>query len=419
MRFTTLDDWLRWQEQLHPSAIDLGLERVDAVWRRLCPNGLGCPVVTVGGTNGKGSSVAMLESILGAAGYRTGCYTSPHLLRYNERIRIAGEQVPDADLCAAFERVDRARGEVSLTYFEFGTLAALELFAAAGLDLALLEVGLGGRLDAVNVLDAEVALVTGVGLDHTQWLGDDLDSIAREKAGIFRSGRPAIIGQADPPPALLQVAESTGAQVFLAGREFAAESGDGEWSWRGPTLIRSRLPRPALGSGKQLDNAAAVLMVLECLAERFPVEEGALRGGLERVRLAGRLQLIPDEVPLILDVAHNVQAARNLALDLGSIPSVGRTHGVFGCLGDKDAAGMAAALAIRIDHWHLAAPRGPRALGNGELEQALDAAGVEAPRRGYPSVAAALEGARSEARPGDRILVTGSFLTVAEVLELF
>ena len=417
MRFHTLDDWLRWQERLHPSEIDLGLERVAGVWRRLRPGGLDCPVVTVGGTNGKGSSVAMLESILRAAGYRAGCYTSPHLRRYNERIRIAGDEVSDAALCAAFERVDRARGEVSLTYFEFGTLAALDLFAGAGLDLALLEVGLGGRLDAVNLLDAEVALVTTVGLDHTDWLGEDLNAIAREKGGIFRSGRPAVIGQADPPPGLLEAAESVGAPVFLAGREFAVEPDDGDWSWRGPGRTRHALPRPNLGSGRQLDNAAAVLMVLECLSPSFPVGEEALRAGLQQARLAGRLQLIPGDVALILDVAHNVQAARNLARDLGSLPCQGRTHAVFGCLGDKDAAGMAAALSPQIGCWHLASPGAGRALGIEALEQALHAAAVSASRRHYGSVGEALVGARREALTGDRILITGSFLTVAEALE--
>ena len=417
MRFHTLDDWLRWQERLHPSEIDLGLERVAEVWRRLCSGGLDCPVVTVGGTNGKGSSVAMLEAILGVAGYRTGCYTSPHLRRYNERIRIAGDEVSDTALCAAFERVDRARGEVSLTYFEFGTLAALELFAGAGLDLAVLEVGLGGRLDAVNLLNSEVALVTTVGLDHTDWLGEDLNAIAREKAGIFRSGRPAVIGQVDPPPALLEAAESAGAQVFLAGREFSVEPGDGDWSWRGPGRTRHALPRPNLRSGRQLDNAAAVLMVLECLSRSFPVSPEALRAGLQQVRLVGRLQLIPGDVDLILDVAHNVQAARNLARDLGSISCEGRTHAVFGCLRDKDAVGMAAALSPQIGCWHLASPGGERSLGIASLEQALSAAAVSAPRRCYESVGGALAGARCEALPGDRILITGSFMTVAEALE--
>ncbi len=417
MRFHTLDDWLRWQERLHPSAIDLGLERVAGVWRRLRPGGLDCPVVTVGGTNGKGSSVVTLESILGASGYRTGCYTSPHLRRYNERIHIAGDEISDAELCVAFERVDRARGAVSLTYFEFGTLAALELFAGAGLDLAVLEVGLGGRLDAVNLLDAEVALVTTVGLDHTDWLGEDLNAIAREKAGIFRSGRPAVIGQADPPSALLEAAESVGARVFLAGREFAVEPGERDWSWSGPGRTYHALPWPNLRSGGQLDNTAAVLMVLDCLSQRFPVDQEALRSGLQQARLAGRLQLVPGDVTLILDVAHNVQAASNLAQDLGSISCQGRTHAVFGCMQDKDVAGMMQVLSLQIDCWHLASPSGDRALGIEALEQALSAAAVSAPRRSYGAVDEALTGARREALPGDRILISGSFLTVAEALD--
>jgi len=321
--------------------------------------------------------------------------------------------------------VDRVRGKISLTYFEFGTLAALDLFADGGLDLAVLEVGLGGRLDAVNLLDADVALVTTVGLDHTEWLGEDLNAIAREKAGIFRAGRPAVIGQSEPPAALLEAAESMGAQPFLAGREFAAEliedGSDGKWSWSGPGGSLRGLPRPGLGPahvwGRQLDNAAAVLMVLECLSERFPVGHEALKTGLQQVRLTGRLQLIPGDVALILDVAHNVQAARNLARELGSISCKGHTHCLFACLGDKDAAGMAAALASRIEHWHLASPDSPRALGVEALVLALESAGVDEPQSCYGSIAEALAGARDAARAGDRIVITGSFLTVAEALE--
>jgi dihydrofolate synthase/folylpolyglutamate synthase len=417
MRFQTLNDWLRWQERLHPSAIDLGLERVAAVWQRMRPAGLDCPVITVGGTNGKGSCVAMLESILQSAGYRTGCYTSPHLLRYNERIHLDDVEVSDIALCEAFERVDQARNETSLTYFEFGTLAALDLFAGEAIDLAILEVGLGGRLDAVNVLDADVALVTTVGLDHMAWLGEDLDSIAREKAGIFRTGRPAVIGQTDPPAGLLEAARATGAQVFLAGRDFSAEPGEQDWRWTSLGRSRSGLPRPALRSNCQMENAAAVLMVLECLSARFPVEQNAIRTGLQQVKLTGRLQVIPGEVTLVFDVAHNRQAARNLARDLGSLPCTGATHAVFACFRDKDAAGMVQALSPAVGHWHLASSGGERALPTDALEEALIAASVRSPRHSYKSVADALSEARRAARPGDRVLVTGSFLTVAAALE--
>jgi len=416
MRFASLNEWLHWQERLHPKAIDLGLNRVASVWRRLRPAGLDCPVITVGGTNGKGSCVALLGAILGAADYRTGLYTSPHLLRYNERIHIAGAQVEDVPLCAAFERVDQARGTVSLTYFEFATLAALDLFAEAALDAVVLEVGLGGRLDAVNLLDADVALVTTVDLDHTDWLGPDRDTIALEKAGIFRPGHPAIIGESGPPLALLEQARILGTPVLRAGQDFYLRAGPRDWDWQGPQHSYIGLPRPALRSARQLDNAAAVLMVLDCLAGRLPIDRDAICAGLSSVRLPGRLQVIPGAITWILDVAHNVQAAANLALDLEGMPCAGRTHAVFACLADKDALGMLRALAPQIGHWHLAPLEGPRARPVADLVAALGAAGIQAPWGDYGSVGGALEGALKGARSGDRILVTGSFLTVATAL---
>jgi dihydrofolate synthase/folylpolyglutamate synthase len=417
MRFQTLDEWLLWQEQLHPTQIELGLARVAQVWRQLRPQGLGCPVVSVAGTNGKGSSVALLDAILRAAGYRIGCYTSPHLRRYNERVRIDAKEVSDQTLCQAFERVDQARGEVSLTYFEFGTLAALDVFCAASLDLVILEVGLGGRLDAVNLIDADVALVTGVDFDHMDWLGDDLASIAREKAGIFRPARPAVIAQADAPPALAAEAHRIAAEVFLAGCDFHAEAQSAQWSWHGPGHCRFGLPWPALRAAHQIDNAAAVLMVIECLAGRFPVDQRAVRSGLRQVRLDGRLQVIPGEVSLILDVAHNPQAMLGLAHDLTTLPSAGRLHAVFGCFADKDAVAMVRALAPLVAQWHLAAPASPRALPAADLAVIVQAADAAAVTRVYPSVAQALAGARQRALPGERVLVTGSFLMVAAALD--
>jgi len=416
MRFDTLDQWLQWQEQLHPSSIDLGLERVARVWWRLKPQGLACPVITVGGTNGKGSCVAMLDSILRAGGYRVGCYSSPHLLRYNERIRIDGEEAADLALCSAFQRVDAAREGVSLTYFEFGTLAALDLFAMARLDLVVLEVGLGGRLDAVNLLDADVALVTGVAMDHTEWLGKDLDAIAREKAGIFRPGRPAVIGQPDAPAALAQAARNLGAALYVAGTDFSAQRNTQGWDWCGQTRKRRGLPLPALRSRRQLDNAAAVLMVLECLDERLPLGQEAVRSGLFGVQLPGRLQLLPGEVNLILDVAHNEQAARNLARDLGSMPCSGHTHCVFGCFADKDVTAMVQALSGQVDLWYPTRPGGGRDLEPGALVKVLRSVGIE-PAAATPSVVDSLSLARSTARAGDRILVTGSFLTVSAAMQ--
>jgi dihydrofolate synthase/folylpolyglutamate synthase len=401
---------------LHPRAIDLGLERVSRVWRDLRPAGFPCPVVTVGGTNGKGSCVAMLDAVLRSAGYRVGSYTSPHLLRYNERVRIHGREVSDEALCSAFGRVDQARGDESLTYFEFGTLAALDLFMDADLDLVVMEVGLGGRLDAVNLIDAEAALITTVGLDHTAWLGTDLDSIAREKAGIFRAGRPAVIGQPDPPSTLLEAARSVGARAWIAGRDFSVLPEGDEWCWCGPRRKIHGLPTPARLSGKQTANAAAVLMVLECLRERFPVGVDAMRAGFRRVSLPGRLQVIPGDVSLVLDVAHNVQAAANLAVDLLGLPCTGRTLGVFGCLRDKDVVGMACVLGPLVSEWHLATLPGERGLDAWRLQSAFVEAGITTQRRGHPSVEQALQAALASAEPADRILVTGSFLTVAAVL---
>ncbi len=417
MRYSSLDEWLHWQERLHPQDIELGLERAAAVWKRLRPGGLHCPVISVAGTNGKGSCVAMLEAMLRAAGYRIGCYSSPHLLRYNERIRINGQEVQDPPLCAAFERIDLARGDISLTYFEFGTLAALDLFAATELDCVILEVGLGGRLDAVNILDADLSLVTGVALDHMDWLGHDLDNIAREKAGICRAGKPLVIGQADPPPGLIRAAEDMGAIVLRREKDFSLRDEGMTWSWLGPARSRPALPRPVLRAAHQLDNAAAVLMALDCLSDRLPLGQDAVREGLLGVRLAGRLQVFPGVVSLVLDVAHNPQAAGNLAQDLASIPCSGITHAVFGCFRDKDAAGMMNALRSQVDVWHLAFIGGERARPAQDLANILNQSGVAAPSHTHDSLKQALQQVRAQARPGDRVLVTGSFLTVAACLE--
>jgi dihydrofolate synthase/folylpolyglutamate synthase len=306
---------------------------------------------------------------------------------------------------------------VSLTYFEFGTLAALQLFAAARPDVVILEVGLGGRLDAVNLIDADVSLVSSVAIDHTAWLGETLGKIAREKAGIFRAGRPAIIGQPAPPPELVGEAERIGARVYLAGREFRWEPAPAGWRWYGPTRRRDALPPPCLRGGHQFDNAAAALMALDCLAERLPVSQAAVRAGLQRVRLPGRFQVVPGPVTLVLDVAHNEAAAQVLARNLEALPCSGTLHGVFGILGDKDAAGMARALTPRVTRWYLAAPRDARAVAALDLQRRLVQAGVAGACTCFPSVSAALAAARQTASAGDCILVFGSFVTVAEAMQ--
>ncbi len=416
MRFHTLDQWLAWQDTLHARKIDLGLERVGWVAEAMGLDRPPFPAVTVAGTNGKGSCVALLEAILQAAGYRVGAYTSPHLLRYNERVRIAGAAVGDEDLCRAFARVDDARGDVALTYFEFGTLAALERFRAAQVDIALLEVGMGGRLDATNVVDAEVALVAAIDVDHREWLGPDRESIGREKAGIFRPGRPAVCADPDPPASLLAHAAALDTPLYRIGREFDWHAAADGWEWRCDTRRRRALPPPALHGEFQLRNAAAVLMVLELLARAFPVTQDEVRRGLQEVSLPGRFQVIPGAVEHILDVAHNPQAARSLAANLQRRPCTGRTLAVAALLADKDVEAVAAALDPVVDRWFLAGLDGPRALAAADLARRIRAAAVRGPVAADPDVARALARAQRAADAGDRIVVFGSFHTVEAAL---
>src|SRR5918994_482563 len=365
-RFRRLADWLAWQEPLHPNAIDLGLDRLQRTldnlgWRRPA-----CPVITVAGTNGKGSCVALTARILGEAGYRVGTFTSPHLLRYNERIAIDGVEVSDEALIAAFERIDAARGEDTLTFFEFNAAAALLVLADAHPDAVVLEVGLGGRLDAVNVVDADVALVTSIDLDHCDWLGRDRETIGREKAGIFRAGRPAIFGSRDMPASIREAAQQVGAELQQLGHDFDwVRSGD-RWSWRGRTGEQRDLPAPALHGEIQYDNAAAVLATLEVLQSRLPVPRSAIERGLQTVTLPGRFQVVkqssPRPIEWILDVAHNPAAARTLAAQLASQKSGGRTIAVCGVLSDKDVEGIVGELRSSFDAWVIVGLQGARAL---------------------------------------------------------
>jgi len=415
MRFTSLDQWLSWQETLHPSTIELGLERVGRV---LDTMGLRHPrhaVITVAGTNGKGSSVAMLDAILRAAGYRVGTYTSPHLLRYNERIRINGEMIDDQSLCAAFERVDQARGDTSITYFEFGTLAAFDLFARANLDCAILEVGMGGRLDAVNLLDADVALVATIDIDHAEWLGPDRETIAREKAGIFRTGRPAVCSDPNPPASLIGEAARIGTRLHRLGFEYDFRRRDHEWEWWSEQSRRDALPLPALRGASQLENASGVLMTLALISERLPVNQQQVRQGLLDVRLAGRFQVIPGAVTEIWDVAHNPESAEELAQTLRLMPCRGRTRAVIGMLADKDIDTVVRHLVPVIEAWYPATLSGPRGAQAARLIAALEHNGVH-DVRGYDNVAAAHAAALNDAKPDDRVVTFGSFFTVAEVM---
>ena len=414
MRFATLDDWLRWQETLHPRTIELGLDRVRAVLQQLQPEPPPFIVVTIGGTNGKGSCVALLEAMLRAAGYRVGAYTSPHLLRYNERIRIDGAEADDAALCQAFARIDAVRGERSLTYFEFGTLAALELFWQAGIDIALLEVGLGGRLDAVNAVDSDAALVVSIDLDHTEWLGPDRDSIGYEKAGIYRPGRPALCADPAPPQRLIAHAATIGARLQCVGRDYRfARDGD-VWRWQSGEARLDDLPLPALAGAHQLGNAAAAIATLACLSQRIAVPPAAIRAGLQHVRLPGRFQIVPGPVEWILDVAHNPHGATALAAHLRERPCAGLTHAICGLLADKDAGGVIQALTGVVHDWYTTTLDGPRGRSAVELAELLSAIGARAAAAG--DVLSACQAARASAVPGDRIVVLGSFHTVAPVL---
>jgi dihydrofolate synthase/folylpolyglutamate synthase len=400
-------------EAHHPSQIELGLDRVAQVARQLALDLDGIPVVTVGGTNGKGSCVAVLEAILRAQGYRVGCYTSPHLLRYNERVRIDGAAVDDARLCAAFVAVEAALQGVSLTYFEFGTLAALWLFQQAEPDVIVLEVGLGGRLDAVNIVAADVAVLTMIDLDHQDWLGSDRESIGREKAGIFRGGRPALCVDPEPPRTVLEYAAQIGAQWLPVGTAFEFTARDGAWDWSGAGLPHRAsyrdLPLPAL----PLPSAAAALAALQCLP--LAVFDTAIRHGLRNVQLAGRFQRVPwHGAEIVLDVGHNPHAARWLAQRLAAEPR--RTRAVFAIMADKDVEAVLDALQPHIAAWHIGALNGnTRALAVDALQQRLAARGVNAIVPA-PTVEQAFEHALQETGAGERVLVFGSFFTVAAVL---
>ncbi len=410
----SLEHWLAYIEQQHPQAIAMGLERVREVAARLDLAAPARHVIVVGGTNGKGSTVAFIEAIGRAAGWRVGAYTSPHLLRYNERVRIDGEEVDDAGLVAAFERVERARGDTALTYFEYGTLAALWLFQQAALDLAVLEVGLGGRLDAVNLVDADVAVITTVDIDHAEWLGEDRERIGAEKAGIIRGWKPVVLGEIDPPSSVLRRAYALGANALRAGSDFFHETlDDGRWCWRDVGL-RLELPLPALAAPVQLANAAAAIAALRALPVALP--DAAWGEGVAAATLPGRLQPFRvGEVEVLVDVGHNPQAAAALAAALRARPR--RTLAVYAALSDKDAVGVVAALAGSVDRWHLAGLAGPRGQSAAQLAQRLQ--GTAAAGAGTAAtVALALEQALAEAGPGERVLVFGSFHTVADALQV-
>jgi dihydrofolate synthase/folylpolyglutamate synthase len=410
----TLDAWLAHCEQLHPKSIDMTLQRVSSVRERM---GLrfDVPVITVAGTNGKGSSCAMLESIARHAGYRTGLYIKPHLVHFEERCRIDGRCVAAQELLPHFAAVEAARGDIGLTYFEFTTLAIMRALSLAELDVVILEVGLGGRLDAVNAVDGDCALITSIDLDHMDYLGPDRESIGFEKAGILRAGRPAVVSDPVPPASLLRHAAAIGADLWLVGRDFNHSGDRQQWSWSGRGRRHNALAYPALRGANQLLNASGVLAVFETLRGRLPITAQAVRSGMATVELPGRFQILPGQPVLVLDVAHNSQAAAALAFNLDQMGFYPRTHAVFGAMRDKDIAGMVARLAALVDHWYLTDLPLPRAASAEELQSQLPAL-AHAPSR-HESPSAALRAALAAADPADRIVVFGSFLCVGGVLK--
>ncbi|NYT36672.1 bifunctional tetrahydrofolate synthase/dihydrofolate synthase [Allopusillimonas soli] len=458
----SLQDWLSYLESLHRVSIDLGLDRIRTVARRIGIT-LPCVKITVGGTNGKGSTCAMLEAILQAAGYKTGQYTSPHLISFNERIRVNGVNAGDASIIAQFQRIEAGRGDVTLSYFEYTTLAALMLFEQEAVDVAILEVGLGGRLDAVNLIDTDCAIVTSVDIDHAQYLGNTREKIGWEKAHIFRPGKPAICADPVPPSSIIDYAGEIGADLWLFGKDFNYSGDRQQWAYGGRAQRRNALAYPALRGANQLLNASAALAALEALRPKLAVPQQSVREGLAQVALPGRLQILPGTPVVVLDVAHNPHAAAALGQNLDNMGHFARTHAVIGMLSDKDIDGVIGKLASRVDHWYCASLEGPRATSGEALaghvrsvlaarsalvaadgaqrEQGAGSPSVQdetPPASSSPGVRAhapaavsadqatvssfvnpvqAFTAAQGNASGNDRILVFGSFATVGPVLD--
>jgi len=424
LRFSTLNDWLDWQSSLHLKSIDLGLERVSKVWFELHPQALNAFVITVAGTNGKGSSVAMLEAILLAAGYNVGCYTSPHLVRYNERIRINGKQASDEEICEAFAAIDDSRGETTLSYFEYGTLAALQLFSQKALEVVLLEVGLGGRLDAVNIIDADAALITSIGIDHQDCLGETLEQIGREKAGILRKDQQAVFSGKTLPASIRTHADEIGCILKVAGEHYSYINHASSWDFSSPEVERNALPLPALRGGQQLQNAAGVVALLLSIKDRLPVSMDAVRQGLLSATVKGRFQVIQrqlnqGQVNIVVDVAHNEQSMQVLADNLAAFVVKGRLHVIIGMLKDKDQQHSLMPLLGQADHWYLLDTPGDRGMRAQTLADTLRKLLPDADCHLYENVSDAYDSVLQYALDGDTILVTGSFLVAGAFLEKY
>lgn len=419
MRFEHLQDWLAWQQTIHSQKIELGLDHITEVANTLGVLQPDYQVITVAGTNGKGSIVAILESIYHQAGYRVGSYTSPHLLCYNERIKIGQENIDDETLCKAFESVDQARGEASLSYFEFGTLAAMQIFNDAGLDVAIYEVGLGGRLDAVNILDADLGIVSSIGIDHIQWLGSTRESIGFEKAGIFRSHRPAICGDKEPPVTLVNHAQETGSELYLIDKDYSYRcTRDQEWSFYSSGLAWDNLPVAGLYGDAQVSNAATALMGLLAIDKKLPVTRQNVERGLSNIHLPGRFQRIAGSCEIVLDVAHNLDSAKVLDENLQSLTRASKTYAVFAVLADKDVGGIIELVKGHFDEWFVSQLDSERSLNCADLQERLEKHCPDCIVHSYPCISDAYLAAKRNADGASRIVVFGSFLTVAEVLGL-
>ena len=414
----TLDDWLAYIQRQHPQSIEMGLQRVRDVARRMALGRPAARVVTVAGTNVKGSTCAMLEAILTQAGFRTGLFTSPHLVRFEERCRIRGQNVDAADLIAAFARVESARAEISLTYFEFTTLAILDTLARAGLDAVILEVGLGGRLDAVNIIDTDCAIITSIDIDHAELLGDTREKIGFEKAGILRTGRPAIVSDPVPPQSVIDRATEIGADLWLLGRDFNYSGDKQQWAWAGRGRRYAGLAYPALRGANQLINASGVLAALTAMRQQLPVTAQAVRNGLALVDLPGRFQVVPGQPALVLDVAHNPHSVAALALNLDAMGFYPTTHAVFGAMADKDLTPMLQRMNPLVDRWYFADLPTPRAASGAALQAAWQALTQrkDASSAVFSQPLDALHAAAANAQAADRIVVFGSFYTVGGVL---
>ncbi|CAG1771791.1 dihydrofolate synthase / folylpolyglutamate synthase [uncultured bacterium] len=416
MHFNSLQDWLAWQEGLHPVTIDLGLERVTKVFHDLSPNYQKPLTITVAGTNGKGSCIATLEAIYRAAGYRVGAYTSPHILKYNERIKINGQPVEDDLICQAFSKIEAVRGDTSLSYFEFGTLTALELFQQANVHIQLLEVGLGGRLDAVNIIDPDVAIISSIGIDHVDWLGQTREAIGSEKAGIFRENIPAVIGDIAPPTSLQQTAETRNTPIYFIGKDFNYEKQTSGWDWiLGEQRIH--LPNLVLKGEHQYRNAATVLFAIHTLQSKLPVSIDAMAEGLSHVCLSGRFQLIKDhDTQLLLDVGHNPEAVKTLVDYLQSTFPEKRIHAIFSMMKDKDIASVLDIMNPVIYDWFFVPLTNPRTATESTMRRIFSQSRVARVSFGFDNFASAYQAVKSQAKQDDLLLVFGSFLLVSDCL---